>query len=311
MVATVCAGSGRGDAPVVYAEPHQKSSPTSHEGAIVEASDAVEDIIGSIMALPSDSSIPQARLDLAKKSRTSLFPWRGQLSPDLVEILLDRYSQPGDSVLDPFVGSGTTLFEAVRKDLRCCGVEINPSAVEMARTAQFANVTVADRKALICGVETLVEKHVLPFGRDLFSYQPENHNQTAQDFNNAREEIFRGLLQEARGNPLLQNFMNNAIIRYIGYLEPRPHRDFLRALREHAKIIENIPYSKEECRVIHCDTRSIPVTSNSVDFIITSPPYMGRTPRTGPRVAQRDCGRATISSGKQKRSSTGDSAAPR
>jgi DNA modification methylase len=264
---------GRGDAAVVYSEPRQKSS-LLREDAIMETSISVEDIIRKITTLPYDLSIPQERLDLANKFRTSLFPWRGQFSPELVEILLDRYSQSGDMVLDPFVGSGTTLLESVRKNLRCCGVEINPSAVEMARTAQFANVTLADRKALIRDVEAFVEKHLLPFSKDLFSYQLENHNKDAQEFNNSQEEIFRRLIQEASGNSLTQNFISNVIIRYMNYREPRTYTDFFRAIREHAKIIENITYSKEECKVFHCDARSIPLTSNSVDLIVTSPPYI-------------------------------------
>ena len=83
------------------------------------------------------TSIPQESLDLANKFRTSLFPWRGQFSPELVELFLDKYSQGTSVILDPFVGSGTTLFEASRKGLTCYGAEINPSAVEMARTAHF------------------------------------------------------------------------------------------------------------------------------------------------------------------------------
>jgi 16S rRNA G966 N2-methylase RsmD len=254
-------------------ESRQKSS-LSHKHPMADAWTSLEDIIGRITTLPYDVSIPQERLDLAQKFRTRLFPWRGQFSPELIEILLDRYSQPGDIILDPFVGSGTTLFESLRKNLQCYGVEINPSAVEMARTALFANVTFAERKALIQEVEVLIEKHVLPSGRDIFSYQSADHTTQTQKFHTSQEKILRGLLQEAHRNFLLQNIIQNVIIRSMNYREPHTYIDFIRALREHTTVIEKIPYTREACKVLHCDARSIPLPDRSIHLIITSPPYM-------------------------------------
>src|SRR5690348_6382885 len=86
-------------------------------------SSSVTNILKAINALPLDrESIPQENLDLANKLRTSLFPWRGQFSPELVALFLDRYASDMSVILDPFVGMGTTLFEASARDLRCYGV---------------------------------------------------------------------------------------------------------------------------------------------------------------------------------------------
>jgi hypothetical protein len=71
-------------------------------------------------------SIPQDKLDITQKSRASILPWRGQFSPELIEILLTYYSPDNSVILDPFVGSATTLFESARKGLVCYGSEINP-----------------------------------------------------------------------------------------------------------------------------------------------------------------------------------------
>src|SRR5436305_15047373 len=91
-------------------------------------------------------SIPQESLDLANKFRASLFPWRGQFSPELVELFLNQYSQDTSVILDPFAGSGTTLFEATRKCLICYAAEINPSAIEMTRTAHFSNLSFGEKR---------------------------------------------------------------------------------------------------------------------------------------------------------------------
>jgi DNA modification methylase len=42
------------------------------------------------------------------------------------------YSDPGDVVLDPFVGSGSTILAAQRTDRRGYGIEISPAAVDIA-----------------------------------------------------------------------------------------------------------------------------------------------------------------------------------
>ncbi len=41
-----------------------------------------------------------------------LHPYLGKFIPQLVEVFLYHYFKKGDSILDPFMGSGTTLIEA-------------------------------------------------------------------------------------------------------------------------------------------------------------------------------------------------------
>jgi SAM-dependent methyltransferase len=143
----------------------------------------------------------------------------------------------------------------------------------MAKTAQFANMTFANRKATLRNAETLAEEFLLPFNKDLFSSQIENDRQ-ALDFNSSQDEILRTLVKAANKNSFVQNIITNSITRYMGYRPPHTPKDFFRALRELTRIIESISYSEEECRVFHCDARSVPLADNSVDLIITSPPYI-------------------------------------
>ena len=48
--------------------------------------------------------------------------------------LILRYSNPGDWVLDQFMGSGTTLVEAKLLNRNAVGVDINPQSVSIAET---------------------------------------------------------------------------------------------------------------------------------------------------------------------------------
>ncbi|GIV07202.1 MAG: DNA methyltransferase C1 [Fimbriimonadales bacterium] len=53
--------------------------------------------------------------------------------PQLAARLIETYSRPGECVIDPFMGSGTTLVEAKLLRRPCLGVDINPVAYWVAR----------------------------------------------------------------------------------------------------------------------------------------------------------------------------------
>lgn len=59
--------------------------------------------------------------------------YRGNWSPYIPRNIILRYSQEGDTVLDQFVGGGTTAVEAKLTHRNFIGIDINPSAVEITR----------------------------------------------------------------------------------------------------------------------------------------------------------------------------------
>lgn len=54
---------------------------------------------------------------------------RGRKPEALLRQLLDLFTEPGDLVVDPFLGSGTTLFAAEATGRTCIGAEIQPDYV--------------------------------------------------------------------------------------------------------------------------------------------------------------------------------------
>ena len=58
--------------------------------------------------------------------------WRGNWSPYIPRNVIMRYSIEGDTVLDQFVGGGTTAVEAKLTKRNFIGVDINPIAIECA-----------------------------------------------------------------------------------------------------------------------------------------------------------------------------------
>lgn len=59
-----------------------------------------------------------------------IHPWEKPIS--LIEKLISIYSNPGDLVLDPFSGSGTTAMACRRQGRKFEGYELNPEYVKIA-----------------------------------------------------------------------------------------------------------------------------------------------------------------------------------
>ena len=86
----------------------------------------------------------------ASKMTHYLFRYPAKFHPPVVAELLARYTDVGDVVLDPFVGSGTLLVEACLAGRRSFGVDIDPLAILIAKAKT--------RRYDLGAVETAVEK---------------------------------------------------------------------------------------------------------------------------------------------------------
>ncbi len=59
--------------------------------------------------------------------------YRGNFAPQIPRNVIERYSEQGDLVLDPMVGSGTTIIEAKLTGRNSIGVDINKKPLEVAK----------------------------------------------------------------------------------------------------------------------------------------------------------------------------------
>ncbi|KXB05592.1 hypothetical protein AKJ50_00465 [candidate division MSBL1 archaeon SCGC-AAA382A13] len=68
--------------------------------------------------------------NLSEKERTKhvhrLHPYKGKFIPQLVEFFLKRYFNKGETILDPYVGSGTALVQANEMGMNSIGIDISP-----------------------------------------------------------------------------------------------------------------------------------------------------------------------------------------
>jgi len=61
--------------------------------------------------------------------------YRGNFAPQIARNVIEMYSEEKDYILDPMVGSGTSLIEAKLLNRNALGIDINPEAVKLSNGA--------------------------------------------------------------------------------------------------------------------------------------------------------------------------------
>jgi DNA modification methylase len=69
---------------------------------------------------------------------------------EIIKWCLELYTNEGDTILDPFLGSGTTAVACERMGRNCVGIEISPEYCEIARKRVQAE---KDKMGLFAGTE--------------------------------------------------------------------------------------------------------------------------------------------------------------
>jgi DNA methylase len=83
----------------------------------------------SHVALPWDSFLAAAELrDYATDHTHALYRYPARMSPPLARSLILGLTSPGDLVVDPFIGGGTTAIEALSNGRRIFGSDLNSLA---------------------------------------------------------------------------------------------------------------------------------------------------------------------------------------
>jgi len=206
-------------------------------------------------------ALPQHLLDIEDKKRSNIFAWRGQFSPQLVECLLDAYCPPGSVVLDPFVGSGTVLYEAAVLSLPALGFEINPSAWSFSKVYEFANIPRDEGKFIVRELRARIEDE---FPIVLFA------DQTI-----SREVIEEKVIRIGVSISDEAKILCNALVVLLDIHNNRLTNDLVQSkFTALAELVQQLPYSNKTIKAGLQDARALPLEQESVDFVITSPPYI-------------------------------------
>ena len=248
-----------------------------------------------------DLDLSWSEAELPERERTRhvhrLHPYHGKFIPQLVEVLLDRYLGPGDHVLDPFAGSGTTLVQALESGLDATGVDIAAFNCLLMRvkTAPYDLVELGEElRGIAERVETLPRRGARRSGYLRQWYAPQ-----------AAAELlaFRELIAEYRHRDVLRVVLSRAArsARRAAHFDleaPKApkrgkywchkHRRECRPVESagrflHRYTLDTLARIEEfadardperEATVLHGDAREVRL-AGPYDGILTSPPYPG------------------------------------
>lgn len=196
----------------------------------------------------------QKKLDLTNERNKNIFAYRGQFSPDLIKTLIFKYAEPDAVILDPFAGCGTTIFEAAKLGYSAIGIEINPAGIIMAKSALFHSLNKPDRESIFKRSLELIE----------------NITDSQQD---SFDKSLVGPLKNV-DNRFVKILLWNSYIKYNELKKERCKTNFLVILNKYIDTIRSLPYSEKLYAMHHCDARSRILEEDSVDLVITSPPYI-------------------------------------
>ncbi len=108
-------------------------------------------------------SMPEALLKAALSKSPSqgfthtFYKYPARFSPEFARAAINAFSQPGDVVLDPFMGSGTTLVEALIAGRHGIGTDINPLAYFLAEV-KTTTLTPDDYDAILKWTKTILPR---------------------------------------------------------------------------------------------------------------------------------------------------------
>ena len=219
--------------------------------------------------LLNTSEISQSDLNIENKIRSNPLAWNGQFSPQLIQVLLGTYARPGDSIFDPFLGSGTVLLEAGRAGLAARGTEINPAAIVLSQTYKFINVSLDLRRFHIKEIREMIY-HKFPDDLPLFQDPLEIQDKLDAEEIQSRFAELLSTIADPRQYKLLETLM----VLLDFYKPGLSVRKIFTTWHRLSQLVTELPHSQETIEVYHADARATPLPSSSVDLVVTSPPYI-------------------------------------
>ncbi|MFY0570631.1 DNA methyltransferase [Archangium lansingense] len=223
--------------------------------------------------------------------------YSGKFIPQIAARAISLLTQPGERVVDPYCGSGTTLLESALLGRRATGVDLNPLAVLIARTkttripkAKLEGLVRTLHKALTAASASKVEKDPR-FTHDWYRkwFQPHVLRELLEIDLAIREvddEALRDVARVAFSDILRRNSNAHSGYPNVMFDKNAPEKDspiqpFLKALERIADMVASlstVSASWSDVEVVHGSATALPMGEATVDAVVSHPPYIGSIP---------------------------------
>lgn len=225
----------------------------------------------------------------------SIHPYPAKFPPQLPKIILENFSKPGQTVLDPFCGSGTTLVESRLFGSNAIGIDVNGLSVLLSTV----KATTLDKNQLSESDEFINEiKNEIYYwtmkqrpsillkefeGRDHWFQRnvSEELSFLITKINYIKDENVRNFLKIVLSSIIVRVSNQDSDTRYAAVnknikdcytLEQffKKANEYLLKIKDFSELVDD----NTSLNVYNADTRNLDfIKDNSVDLIITSPPY--------------------------------------
>lgn len=231
-------------------------------------SESVASILRSVRTHEKDIEfIASDDLNVRNRTRTSAFPWRGQFTPGLVEALLEKNDPEEGIVYDPFLGSGTTLSESMRRGRPSSGIELNPAAFVLTRIFEIGSQEQDVRKSLVRRARSVIDNSDPLRAGGLFDQQ-------AFDESGLEEVDVSAPLMVPFSAPL-SRLLHAVLLLAMGNSRTTNVERIRKSWRSVENLVLNLPGNPVPCSVELGDARKAKaVKDGSVGLTLTSPPYI-------------------------------------
>lgn len=227
-------------------------------------------------------------------------PFAAKFPPELPRLFIETLTRPGEVVLDPMSGSGTTALEAISAGRIGIGVDMEPLATRLSayKLKRFNLDLLRSGMGHVVNRAYVVERDS---SFDHAAFLEKRYPKEILDFFHYwfREETLRQLAIlikeiDTIDDPDLRSFLeiifSSTIIAKTGGVSlardlahSRPHRDETKKVKnafalfwekgQKAIVAQADKVTSGNGGVIRGDARALPLASESVDLIVTSPPY--------------------------------------
>ncbi len=185
-----------------------------------------------------------------------IYPYKGKFHPQMVRALLNIIGlKPGETVLDPFVGSGTTAVEAQLLGIHCIGIDISPLCVLQTRVKTESQWMVSE----IQGVKGQVLSAAKTSPAQLAATIEQLPEERVRNFFKLAELLAYSDVAR-RKREFLPSFL-------------RAVQMMLASVQDYAQVAKELNLQLGQVDIRQGDARRLPLPDESVDGIITSPPY--------------------------------------
>ncbi len=213
--------------------------------------------------------------------------WYGKLIPQLVSKLLNLYSEENDTVLANFSGSGTVVLESHLANRNAVGIDANPLALLLSRV-KSSPARIDSTKVMEFLDSNLPKKTSKDYSKDIFlqKWFTAKAYEDLDKYFQATQKIEDLKLRDTVTLAIasIVKKVSNVDARCVNHIvvdKSKKISDVRTCLADKLNEISSdvealiLKKSKARIEIKAGDARKLDIKSNSVDFIISHPPYLG------------------------------------